>query len=330
MSRTNTVLVAGRKAILGALKLYLDFINMFLFLLRFLGVLAALDFQPPKAKGPDGDIGAFVMTGSHGDHPRPNWFRIRRNGRSWHGNETARLCRSVGRRAHHSCIQIGSTSIPGILAKLRSSIFIPVAVSLEGARRCPAETRSARLSLVRRVRTSGRRYCWRKAIPQRASARSSSTATPKAFPRSTGIWRSRIICARIRRSRRTTKPRRSAPAALHPDNTLDYNAAKDGWIKRTEADALVWRRMQKAAHAILSPAAFRGRFASAKDAKAAPSRRRSRAHSARRCSQGDGAVGGELTPSLAPPFSCENFFALPRDANARRLRVLAEPWRPWR
>jgi FtsH-binding integral membrane protein len=29
--------VAGRKAIIGALKLYLDFLNLFLFLLRFLG-----------------------------------------------------------------------------------------------------------------------------------------------------------------------------------------------------------------------------------------------------------------------------------------------------
>jgi FtsH-binding integral membrane protein len=29
--------VAGRKAVMGALRLYLDFINLFLFLLRFLG-----------------------------------------------------------------------------------------------------------------------------------------------------------------------------------------------------------------------------------------------------------------------------------------------------
>jgi FtsH-binding integral membrane protein len=29
--------VAGRKAIMGALTLYLDFINLFLFMLRFLG-----------------------------------------------------------------------------------------------------------------------------------------------------------------------------------------------------------------------------------------------------------------------------------------------------
>ena len=31
-------------------------------------------------------------------------------------------------------------------------------------------------------------------------------------------------------------------AALHPDNTLDYNAAKNDWIKKTERDALAWRR----------------------------------------------------------------------------------------
>ena len=29
--------IAGRKAVMGALSLYLDFINLFLFLLRFLG-----------------------------------------------------------------------------------------------------------------------------------------------------------------------------------------------------------------------------------------------------------------------------------------------------
>jgi hypothetical protein len=29
--------IAGRKAVMGALKLYLDFINMFLFLLRLFG-----------------------------------------------------------------------------------------------------------------------------------------------------------------------------------------------------------------------------------------------------------------------------------------------------
>ena len=29
--------IVGRKAVMGALQLYLDFINLFLFLLRFLG-----------------------------------------------------------------------------------------------------------------------------------------------------------------------------------------------------------------------------------------------------------------------------------------------------
>jgi FtsH-binding integral membrane protein len=29
--------IAGRKAVMGALRLYIDFINLFLFLLRFLG-----------------------------------------------------------------------------------------------------------------------------------------------------------------------------------------------------------------------------------------------------------------------------------------------------
>jgi FtsH-binding integral membrane protein len=33
----DDVAVAGRKAIMGALSLYLDFINMFMFLLQFLG-----------------------------------------------------------------------------------------------------------------------------------------------------------------------------------------------------------------------------------------------------------------------------------------------------
>ena len=34
---SDSTLVAGRKAIMGALRLYLDFINLFLFMLQFLG-----------------------------------------------------------------------------------------------------------------------------------------------------------------------------------------------------------------------------------------------------------------------------------------------------
>ena len=33
----TTTAVAGRKAVMGALTLYLDFINLFLFLLHFMG-----------------------------------------------------------------------------------------------------------------------------------------------------------------------------------------------------------------------------------------------------------------------------------------------------
>ena len=29
-------------------------------------------------------------------------------------------------------------------------------------------------------------------------------------------------------------------AALYPNNVLDYNAAKDNWIKQTEQEALIW------------------------------------------------------------------------------------------
>jgi len=33
----DEVLIAGRKAVMGALTLYLDFINLFMFMLQFLG-----------------------------------------------------------------------------------------------------------------------------------------------------------------------------------------------------------------------------------------------------------------------------------------------------
>jgi len=33
-------------------------------------------------------------------------------------------------------------------------------------------------------------------------------------------------------------------AALHPDDTLKYNAAKNDWIKRTEKDALAWATLR--------------------------------------------------------------------------------------
>jgi GrpB-like predicted nucleotidyltransferase (UPF0157 family) len=34
-------------------------------------------------------------------------------------------------------------------------------------------------------------------------------------------------------------------AALHPDNVLNYNDAKNDWIKQTERDALVWQQSKR-------------------------------------------------------------------------------------
>jgi GrpB-like predicted nucleotidyltransferase (UPF0157 family) len=177
----------------------------------------------------------------------PQWAEMARD-------ETARVCEALGGvliTVHH----IGSTSIPGILAKPIIDL-IPVAVNLEVLDAAQPKLEALDYRWFGEFGLPGRRYCWRK-DPATGKRAVQLHCYAKGWPE---IDRHLAFADYLRAHPAIAKDYESEKlraAALHPDNTLDYNAAKDGWIKRTEADALIWWRMQKAAHVNLSPAAFR-------------------------------------------------------------------------
>jgi len=151
--------------------------------------------------------------------------------------ETARLREALGSvlvTVHH----IGSTSIPGIKAKPIVDLN-PIATDLESLDATMPKIASLGYTCLGEFGLPGRRYC-----------RRNDPATGKrAFQLhcyAQGWWDvDRHLAFRdylrvhpdIAKGYEAEKIR---AAALHPDNTLDYNAAKNDWIKRTEQDALAW------------------------------------------------------------------------------------------
>lgn len=177
----------------------------------------------------------------------PQWAEMARD-------ETARLRDALGSvlvTVHH----IGSTSIPGIMAKPIIDL-IPVAVGLDALDAAQPKLEALGYRWFGEFGLPGRRYCWRK-DPMTGKRAVQLHCYAKGWPE---IDRHLAFADYLRAHPAIAKDyeaEKVRAAALHPDNTLDYNAAKDGWIKRTEADALIWWRMQKAAHVNLSSAAFR-------------------------------------------------------------------------
>jgi GrpB-like predicted nucleotidyltransferase (UPF0157 family) len=177
----------------------------------------------------------------------PQWAEMARD-------ETARLCEALGGvliTVHH----IGSTSIPGIVAKPIIDL-IPVATNLEALDAAQPKLEALGYRWFGEFGLPGRRYCWRM-DPATGKRAVQLHCYAKGWPE---IDRHLAFADYLRAHPPIAKDyeaEKMRAAALHPDNTLDYNAAKDRWIKRTEADALVWWRMQKASHVSLSPAAFR-------------------------------------------------------------------------
>ena len=168
--------------------------------------------------------------------------------------ESARLRGALGDvlvTVHH----IGSTSIPGILAKPIIDL-IPVAVSLEALDSAQGQLETLGYRWFGEFGLPGRRYCWRK-DPDTGKRAVQLHCYARGWPE---IDRHLAFADYLRAHpaiAREYEAEKVRAAALHPDNTLDYNAAKNDWIKKTEADALVWWRLEKAAHKRLSPSAFR-------------------------------------------------------------------------
>jgi GrpB-like predicted nucleotidyltransferase (UPF0157 family) len=176
----------------------------------------------------------------------PLWAEMARD-------EAARLHEALGDvlvTVHH----IGSTSIPGIMAKPIIDL-IPVAVSLDALDAAQPKLETLGYRWFGEFGLPGRRYCWRK-DPSTGKRAVQLHCYAKGWHE---IDRHLAFADYLRAHPHIAKDyeaEKVRAARLHPDSTLDYNDAKNDWIKRTEADALVWWRIEKAAHKHLSPAAF--------------------------------------------------------------------------
>jgi GrpB-like predicted nucleotidyltransferase (UPF0157 family) len=151
--------------------------------------------------------------------------------------ESARLKDAVGDallRVEH----MGSTSIPGIMAKPILD-FIPVVTSLDALDATQRALEALGYDYLGEFGIPTRRYCRlndaitgaRKCQLHCFAEDSSQIARHLAFR---DYLRAHPDIAKAYEAEKVRA------AALHPDNVLLYNDAKNDWIKRTEQDALAW------------------------------------------------------------------------------------------
>ena len=132
---------------------------------------------------------------------------------------------------HH----IGSTSIPGIRAKPIIDL-IPVATDLPAFDRSLPRLQALGYECLGEFGLPGRRYCRRNdpATGKRACQLHCYAAGSPEIDRHVAFADYLRAHPAIAKDYEAEKLR---AAALHPDNTLDYNDAKNDWIKRVERGA---------------------------------------------------------------------------------------------
>lgn len=151
--------------------------------------------------------------------------------------EIARLHGGLGAvlvAVHH----IGSTSIPGIMAKPIIDL-IPVASDLDRLDRAMLIMESLGYECLGEFGLPGRRYC-RRNDPVTGKRAFQLHCYAQGSPE---IDRHLAFADYLRAHPAIAKDyeaEKIRAAALHPGNVLDYNDAKNDWIKRTERDALQW------------------------------------------------------------------------------------------
>jgi GrpB-like predicted nucleotidyltransferase (UPF0157 family) len=142
---------------------------------------------------------------------------------------------------HH----VGSTSVPGIVAKPIIDL-LPVVSDLGNLDLSMPRVKSLGYECLGEFGLPGRRYCRRndpvtgkRAYQLHFYAHGSHEIDRHlAFP--DYLRAHPLIAADYEAEKRRA-------AALHPDNTLDYNDAKNAWIKRVEQDAIHWWKASRAA-----------------------------------------------------------------------------------
>jgi GrpB-like predicted nucleotidyltransferase (UPF0157 family) len=165
----------------------------------------------------------------------PLWVEMARE-------ESERLARELGDlllKVEH----MGSTAIPGIAAK---PIIDLIPIARDEAALDAMEPGMLKLGYewLGEFGIPGRRYC-----------RKNDPATDKrkfqlhCFARGASEIARHLafrdyLCAHPGKAKEYEAEKQRA-AALHPGNVLDYNAAKNDWIKRTERDALAcWQSLR--------------------------------------------------------------------------------------
>jgi GrpB-like predicted nucleotidyltransferase (UPF0157 family) len=149
--------------------------------------------------------------------------------------ESARLSSAIGPTLitiHH----IGSTSIPGIKAKPTVDL-LPLVASLEALDEREAQVKALGYDWMGEFGLPGRRFLRLSRDGKRLfNVHCYEDGNPE-------ITRHLAFRDYLRAHPETAKEyetEKVRAAALHPDDVLAYNDAKNDWIKRTEQQALAW------------------------------------------------------------------------------------------
>ena len=135
---------------------------------------------------------------------------------------------------HH----VGSTAIPGILAKSIVDL-IPVVTDLPGLDMREDAIRGLGYKWYGEFGLAGRRYCTFNdpETGKRKFQLHCYASGAEGLPRHLAFRDYLLTHPLVANEYEAEKVR---AAALHPDDVMAYNGAKNEWIKRTERDALAW------------------------------------------------------------------------------------------
>jgi GrpB-like predicted nucleotidyltransferase (UPF0157 family) len=162
--------------------------------------------------------------------PSPDWAAMART-------ESARLKNALGDvllRVEH----MGSTSIPGIVAKPILD-FIPVVTNLDALDAAQPSLEALGYDYLGEFGIPTRRYC-RLNDPVTGARKFQLHCFAEDSPQIARHLAFRDYLRAHPDVAKAYEAEKIRAAALHPDNVLLYNDAKNDWIKRTERDALAW------------------------------------------------------------------------------------------